>query len=124
GALMMFVLTLLCAAYPYLSGWGFSTNLVMIGLMGAFTFGPDTLMVGAATQEAAQPGATARAAGFVDGIGSLGQVLSPYVVALVSIRFGWSAVFAVLGGVALFGGAVLATHWRIACSSSASLVES
>lgn len=115
AGLMMFVLALLCAVYPHLSGLGFGMNLVMIGLMGAFTFGPDTLMVGAATQEAARPGTIARAAGFVDGIGSLGQVLSPYVVAVVSARFGWATVFTVLGGIALFGAAVLATQWRMAC---------
>jgi sugar phosphate permease len=111
GALMLFVLSLLCAAYPYLSGLGPWANVGAVALLGAFTYGPDTLMVGAATQEAADPDAMARAAGFVNGLGSVGQILSPYVVALVSARFGWSAVFVVLAGAALLGGAVLTAHW-------------
>jgi sugar phosphate permease len=112
AAIMMFGLAVLCAAYPRLSQSGSWINLGAIALMGAFTFGPDTLMAGAGTQEAAPPEAAGRAAGFVNGVGSLGQVVSPYLVAMVSARYGWPAIFNVLGGVALLGGLALTTQWR------------
>ncbi|MFN7919694.1 MAG: MFS transporter [Bryobacteraceae bacterium] len=110
---MMAVLAALCLLYPKLSSAGLESNLAGIALIGAFTFGPDTLMAGVGTQEAALPGTTARAAGFVNGVGSVGQVLSPYLVALVSSRFGWEALFASLSIAAFLGAASLATQCRV-----------
>lgn len=112
GAVMMAGLAVSCLAYPYLSRYGAGTNLAAIALIGAFTFGPDVLMAGAATQESAPPGMTGRAAGLVNGVGSIGQILSPYLVAGVSTRFGWDALFACLAGSALLGSAALATQWK------------
>ena len=112
GAIMMAGLAVLCALYPMLSRFGLSMNLAAIALIGVFTFGPDTLMAGIATQEAVPPEATARAAGFVNGIGSVGQVVSPYFVALISEKFGWDAMFYSLGAASVFGAAALATQWR------------
>lgn len=112
GAVMMAVLAVLCAAYPWLSRFGPGTNLAAIGLIGAFTFGPDTLMAGSGTQEAVPTEATARAAGFVNGVGSVGQVLSPYFVATISSQYGWDSMFYSLSGAAVLGGAALATQWR------------
>jgi MFS transporter, OPA family, sugar phosphate sensor protein UhpC len=111
GAVMMAGLSILCVLYPLLSGQGGWANLLGVGLIGAFTFGPDTLMAGPATQECADPAATARAAGFVNGVGSVGQVISPLLVAGISHRFGWDAVFQTLGALALLGGAILMAHW-------------
>ena len=112
AAVMLIGLAVMCLAYPSLSRAGLWSNLAAISLIGAFTFGPDALMAGVGTQEAAPPGATARAAGFVNGVGSIGQVFSPYLVALVSNHFGWEALFASLSGAAVLGAAALATQWR------------
>lgn len=112
GALMMTVLGVSCFLYPLLSGLGMWANLAGVALIGAFTFGPDTLMAGAATQESVAPEATARAAGFVNGVGSVGQVVSPVLVAGVSARLGWDALFYALGVMALAGAGALATQWR------------
>lgn len=112
GAVMMGGLAVICAAYPWLSRLGPAANLSAIALLGAFTFGPDTLMAGSGTQEAVAPEATARAAGFVNGVGSVGQVLSPYFVALVSAQYGWDAMFYSLGATSVLGAIALATQWR------------
>lgn len=112
GAIMMGGLAALCVAYPYLSQLGLAANLTGIALIGAFTFGPDTLMAGPATQEAVPPEATARAGGFVNGVGSLGQVASPYVVSLISTHFGWDALFYSLAAASVVGALALATQWR------------
>lgn len=112
GAVMMAGLAVLCIAYPWLSRSGPSANLAAIALIGAFTFGPDTLMAGSGTQEVVPPEAVGRAAGFVNGVGSAGQVLSPYFVALVSTHWGWDALFFGLGASALLGATALATQWR------------
>jgi sugar phosphate permease len=114
GTTMMGSLGLLCMLYPLFSSMGAWANLAGIALIGAFTFGPDTLMAGPATQECVPPVATARAGGFVNGIGSIGQVVSPYLVAGISSRFGWDAVFYTLGGMALLGSVALATQTQFA----------
>ncbi|MEZ5399902.1 MAG: MFS transporter [Bryobacteraceae bacterium] len=111
AATMMVGLGVLCVLYPMLSRFGVGANIAAVALMGALTFGPDTLMAGVGTQEAAAPGATARAAGFVNGIGSAGQVVSPYLVAGVSTNYGWEALFFALSVAALLGSAALATQW-------------
>jgi sugar phosphate permease len=112
GSAMMAILAVLCALYPVISPLGPLWNTASIALIGIFTFGPDTLMAGSGTQEAVPREAVARAAGFVNGVGSAGQVLSPYFVATISSRFGWDALFYSLGAAALLGSAALATHWR------------
>jgi sugar phosphate permease len=112
AATMMFVLTLLCMFYPHVSRFGALTNLMAIGLIGAFTFGPDTLMAGAALQESVRAEKTASAAGLVNGFGSIGQILSPLLVNQLSERFGWAVLFAMLGLGAMVGGLVLANEMR------------
>lgn len=112
AALMMLALALLCVAYPMLSASGPLVNLAAIAAIGVFTFGPDTLMAGAAVHDVAPPGATASAGGFVNGVGSLGQILSPYVVSTLSTQFGWDTLFPVLGGFAVLGALALATQLR------------
>jgi MFS transporter, OPA family, sugar phosphate sensor protein UhpC len=111
GAVMMFLLALFCSTYPLVSASGFIPNLVWIALIGIFTFGPDTLMAGAALQDAVPPESTAAAGGFVNGIGSVGQVISPWAVAYLSSRFGWEFLFGLLAVVVLCGGMALTTQW-------------
>jgi sugar phosphate permease len=111
GASMMFGLALLCATYPGVSSMGLTANLIWIALIGIFTFGPDTLMAAAALQDVVPPESTAAAAGFVNGIGSVGQVVSPFAVAYLSSRHGWASLFGALAAVVLLGGLALATQW-------------
>ncbi len=112
GSLMLFGLAILCVLYPLVSSMGTAANLAAIALIGGFTFGPDTIMAGSGTQEAVPQEAVGRAGGFVNGVGSIGQVLSPYFVAGISTHFGWNALFYSLGVAALLGGVALATQWR------------
>ena len=111
GSLMMFGLALLCGTYPFVSAIGLGANLLWIGMIGIFTFGPDTLMAAAAIQDVVPREQTAAAGGFVNGIGSLGQVMSPYAVAYLSSHHGWGALFSLLAVLSLAGGSALAVQW-------------
>jgi sugar phosphate permease len=113
GGMMMFGLAVLCAAYPSVSALGYVPNLIWIALIGAFTFGPDTLMAGAALQDAVPPESMASAGGFVNGVGSIGQVVSPWAVAYLSQNHGWASLFGMLAVVVVCGGAALATQWKV-----------
>lgn len=114
GALMMFALSVLCLAHPLLASTGRWGNIVGIALIGMMTFGADTLMAGAGVQDVVRREVTATAGGFTNAVGSLGQVLSPFLASIVSAQFGWDAVFYVLVVITLAGGCILATHWNFA----------
>jgi sugar phosphate permease len=72
-----------------------------LALVGALLFGPDSLLSGAAAQDAGGPHGAALAAGLVNGIGSLGAILQEGVTRGVSSRWGWEALFRVFVGLAL-----------------------
>jgi sugar phosphate permease len=93
--------------YIRLSTHGIWGNAIGIGLMGMMLFGPDSLISGAAAQDAGGPLAAATATGFVNGVGSLGAVLEGLAVPAISHRWGWQAVFPVFLGMALIGAAAL-----------------
>jgi sugar phosphate permease len=93
--------------YMRLSTFGIWGNAIGIGLVGMMLFGPDSLISGAAAQDAGGPLAAATATGFVNGVGSLGAVLEGLAVPAISHRWGWQAVFPVFLGMALLGAAAL-----------------
>jgi sugar phosphate permease len=107
AALMLAVLALACLAHPLLSASSRFGNLVGIAIIGAMTFGPDTLLGGAGAQDAAPPEAVATAAGFINAVGSLGQIFSPYIVVHAVRLYGWSNLFYFFAALALSGAVVL-----------------
>ena len=100
-----------CLAYPALSASGRWGNWIAIALVGMLTFGPDTLMGGAATQDLAVSTAAATAAGYVNSVGSLGQMVSPLVVSVMTVGGVWDSLFYLLVVVAALGALALATRW-------------
>jgi len=84
GMTMLVLLALCFFAHPYLSRQGQGGVLLSIALMGVLIYGTDLLMGGAATLEAAPPEMAARATGTVNCIGSSGQLVSSYVVAVLT----------------------------------------
>ncbi len=83
-----------------------------LALVGALLFGPDSLLSGAAAQDAGGPHGAALAAGLVNGIGSLGAILQEGVTRGVSSRWGWEALFRVFVGLALAAALCLAPATR------------
>jgi sugar phosphate permease len=112
ASIMMAGLAMVCLLHPYLAGRGLGWNLLGIALIGIMTYGPDTLMQGAASQDAGAGGGEASAAGVICGIASLGQLVSPYFVAVAAERFGWDALFAMFVVVALAGSGLTACFWN------------
>jgi sugar phosphate permease len=111
GTLFLAGLAVACLVFPALSQFSRAGNWLGIALLGILTFGPDTLMGGAATQDAAEPDTAATAAGFVNGVGSVGQLLSPLVVSVVVKAAGWDNLFFLFVACAAAGSGVLATRW-------------
>ena len=111
-SVMLAGLAAACLLQPRLAATGWIGTLAGIALIGIMTFGPDTLLQGAACQDAGGAKHAASAAGLVNGIASLGQLVSPYLVATVADRWGWDALFSVFVAISLIGSLVAARHWK------------
>jgi OPA family sugar phosphate sensor protein UhpC-like MFS transporter len=107
----MFGLGFACLVYPALSMAGPMVNLAGVAMIGILTYGADILMCGAAVQDIVNQQHTASAAGFVNGVGSVGQLVSPLVVLWITVHSGWDRLFLCLVAVAWAGGLLLATQW-------------
>lgn len=83
-------------------------NVLLLALIGACLFAPDSILGGAAAQDAGGHRASAMATGFVNGVGSVGAFVEGLTVPLLAERFGWEALFPCLVGVALLSALCLA----------------
>ncbi len=108
GSGMLFALAFVCLLHPVLAGSGPVGTAVSISLMGILIYGADVLMSAMAVLDAVPSGLYGRAAGFVNGVGSIGQTLSPFLVTIFVLRFGWTKLFDLFVCVALVAGAVCA----------------
>ena len=78
-------------------------NLLLLALIGAFLFAPDSILCGAAAQDAGGRQAASMATGFVNGVGSTGAFIEGLTVPLLAKSLGWSALFPCLVGMAVLG---------------------
>jgi len=112
GALGMWGLAITCLFHPQLAAWSHLGNAIGISLIGFFTYGPDALMSGAAAIDAGSPKAAGLAAGFINGVGSLGQMISGFVVAYIAQTLGWDSLFYFFVAIAAVAGSLLAIKWN------------
>jgi sugar phosphate permease len=110
GVGMLFGLAFICLLHPVLAGSGWFGTAVSISLMGILIYGADVLMSAMTVLDAVSDDLFGRAAGFVNGIGSIGQTLSPFLVTIFVSHFGWTKLFdlfvffaLVAGGICAFG---------------------
>jgi sugar phosphate permease len=101
SALTLLGLAAALLAYVRLSMLGVTANALGLALIGGLLFGPDALLSGAAAQDAGGVRAAASAAGFVNGVGSIGAAVEGLAVPAISAHFGWKALFPVLMVLAL-----------------------
>jgi sugar phosphate permease len=112
GAIMLWALGLVCLLHPLANLAGFWGTVVSISVIGILVYGPDALMSVAAVQDSAGAADTGMALGYVDGIGSCGQLLSAYVIAGFVQWFGWDSTFTLFSVLAILAGLVLASRWE------------
>jgi sugar phosphate permease len=112
GAAMLFLLAAALLMHPVIGRLGWFAMAASISLLGILVHGPDLLMSGPAAVEAVSPGSAARAVGIVNGVGSLGQLVSAYVVAIVVSRFGWDQLFTFFELCAVVAGGLLTLCWN------------
>jgi sugar phosphate permease len=113
SVVMLFGLGLVMLFQPLLARSGLIGIGFAISLAGLLSYGPDTLLSGAAAQDVGETRAAATATGLIDGIGHLGALFSPYVVVYVSERYSWDRLFLVFAGTALLSGLSLLPLWNL-----------
>jgi sugar phosphate permease len=113
SVVMLFGLGLVMLLQPLLARSGLVGIGFAISLAGLLSYGPDTLLSGAAAQDVGETRAAATATGLIDGIGHLGALFSPYVVVYVSEHYGWDRLFLVFAGTALLSGLSLLPIWNL-----------
>jgi len=87
-------------------------NVALLALIGALLFAPDSILCGAAAQDAGGRNAASMATGFVNGVGSLGALVVGLAVPRTVERFGWSVLFPCLVGMALLSALCLVPALR------------
>jgi sugar phosphate permease len=118
GAGMLFALAFICLLHPVLTGSGWFGTAVSISMMGILIYGADVLMSAMAVLDAVPHQLHGRAAGFVNGIGSIGQTLSPFLVTIFVLQFGWTKLFDLFVFFALVAGGVCAFGARLQTDQS------
>ena len=118
GAGMLFALAFICLLHPVLAGSGWFGAAVSISIMGILIYGADVLMSAMAVLDAVPSDLYGRAAGFVNGVGSIGQTLSPFLVTIFVLHFGWTKLFDLFVFFALVAGAVCAFGGRLQTDQS------
>jgi sugar phosphate permease len=124
GAGILFALAFICLLHPVLAGSGWFGAAVSISLMGILIYGADVLMSAMAVLDAVPDHLHGRAAGFVNGIGSIGQTLSPFLVTILVLQFGWTKLFDLFVFFALVAGGVCAFGARLQTDQTASINRS
>lgn len=112
AAMMLFALGFTSLMEPLVSMMGWWASAVSISLMGFLVYGPDTLMVSTAVLESVPHREAGRAIAFVNGIGSAGQMLSPFLVTRFAYHYGWDNLFNFLLATSLVAAAIMASKWN------------
>jgi sugar phosphate permease len=98
--------------YAWLAPRSVGAQFALVAAIGCLLVGPDSLLSGAAAQEAGGPAAASLAAGFVNGVGSVGALVQGWVTVGVEGAWGWSALFYLFVGLALLSAAALVPALR------------
>eukprot|EP00939_MAST-03C_sp_MAST-3C-sp1_P002273 g2273.t1 len=98
--------------YSSLESPGLALNVCFMALSGFLVAGPDSLLGGAATADACEQStegldALTAATGFVNGMGSVGAILSGSAPVWIFAEYGWSALFLASGAMAFLGGTAI-----------------
>jgi sugar phosphate permease len=124
GAAMVYALAFICLVHPLLAASGFWGMVLSISLLGILIHGADMLVSGMAVLDTVPEEQHGRAVGFVNGIGSIGQALSPLLATLFVAHFGWNKLFDLFVFFTLISGAICMIGSRFAALNPGALNRS
>jgi OPA family glycerol-3-phosphate transporter-like MFS transporter len=111
-SLMMIGLAVVCLIHPMLIPFGKMATIISIALIGIATYGPDSLICTAGSMDLGGKKGAAMSAGIINGMGSIGQMFSGFIVVAISEQFGWNNLFYFFVIMSLIGGGIAALKWN------------
>tara|TARA_R110002020_G_scaffold38860_6_gene116377 strand:+ start:8756 stop:10018 length:1263 start_codon:yes stop_codon:yes gene_type:complete len=115
-AIMMIGLGLACLAHPYMVPYGKIATIISIALIGIATYGPDSLICTAGSMDVGGTKGAAMAAGIINGMGSIGQMFSGFIVVAINEYYGWDNLFYFFVVMSFIGGGLAAIKWNLKSS--------
>jgi len=112
ATMMLLGLSVACYFEPTLVTLGGYWPALAMGFIGFMTFGPDTLISGAGAIDIGSPKRAATAVGVINGMGSCGALLSPWVVKHMKNAYGWDSIFYLFAVCALIAAILAAFRWN------------
>jgi sugar phosphate permease len=112
SAALLFALAFVCLVHPLLAASGLFGMVISISLIGILIHGADMLISGMTILEMMPNEDHGRAVGFVNGVGSIGQAISPLLATVFVARFGWNKLFDLFVFFTLLSGAICALGAR------------
>jgi MFS transporter, OPA family, glycerol-3-phosphate transporter len=110
------ILSLLATAGILFLGMNPIHNVWVMGLMffaiGAFLFGPDSLISSTASIDFGTKRGAGTATGFVNGIGSIGQILGGWLPSRITTSDNWTPIFVVMLSGLIISAMILMPLWR------------
>jgi OPA family sugar phosphate sensor protein UhpC-like MFS transporter len=91
---------------------------VLLFLIGFLLYGPDSLLSGTAAMDFGTRKGAATAAGFINGLGSLGAAIGGGMAGWISDRYGWDALFNGFAGMTILAAVLLAPFWNATPATS------
>lgn len=111
-SLMMIGLGVVCLVHPYMVSLGKIGVIINIALIGIATYGPDSLICTAGSMDVGGKKGAGMAAGIINGMGSIGQMFSGFIVVAINEAYGWDNLFNFFVIMALIGGGIAALKWN------------
>ena len=112
-SIMMIGLGLACLAHPYMVPYGKIATIISIALIGIATYGPDSLICTAGSMDVGGTKGAAMAAGIINGMGSIGQMFSGFIVVAINEYYGWDNLFYFFVIMSFIGGGLAAIKWNL-----------
>ncbi|RTE55156.1 MFS transporter [Arenibacter aquaticus] len=111
-SIMMIGLGLACLAHPYMVPYGKIATVISIAIIGIATYGPDSLICTAGSMDVGGTKGAAMAAGIINGMGSIGQMFSGFIVVAINEYYGWNSLFYFFVIMSFVGGGLAALKWN------------
>ena len=109
----LFCLALVLFAFITITKHGGNIAMIlMLAAIGCFLFGPDTLIAGTCAVDFGAKDGAGSAAGFINGLGSIGQILGLWLPGIISERYGWGTLFTGMGCSMLLAALILVPKWN------------
>jgi MFS transporter, OPA family, glycerol-3-phosphate transporter len=112
-AIMLLALGALSIGFPFIPANNTWLLVVVIALVGFFTYGPHILMVGHAAQDFGKKSGAGGAAGFIDAWGYVGVAVAGVGAAALIERYDYTVTFITFGFAAIFGALLTCLIWKV-----------